>query len=250
MMHSLNLSKSAVYEGNLILVNPHHPLQLQPRAPLSPLCGQTDMLLQRTALVLLDALMDKIGGWGEIVPVSAWRSLREQEAIWEKSMTENGPDFTVQYVAKPGCSEHQTGLAIDLGLNCEHIDFIRPEFPYTGICGQFRRHAARYGFIERYPEGKEAITGIAHEPWHFRFVGMPHAQIMTELEMTLEEYVRFIRNYTPVHPYHHFTAGRDLELFYLPAQEDMPLQIYNTLTYTISGDNCGGFIVTQWGASI
>lgn len=242
------LPKSAVYEGNLILVNANHPLPFQPRAPLSPLCGRADMLLQRTALAQLDALMKKIDGWEEIVPVSAWRSLREQEAIWEQSMAENGAEFTAQFVAKPGCSEHQTGLAIDLGLKCAHIDFIRPEFLDTGICKQFRRHAAHYGFIERYPEGKESITGIAHEPWHFRFVGMPHAQIMTKLALTLEEYVCFIRSYTPAHPYRYTAAGKNLELFYLPGQEEMPPQICSTPAYTISGDNCGGFIITKWGA--
>lgn len=52
----------------------------------------------------------------------------------------------------------QTGLAIDLGRASEHIDFIRPDFPTDGVCGAFRRLAARYGFIERYPRGREAVT--------------------------------------------------------------------------------------------
>ena len=244
-----NLPESAVYEGSLILVNAHHPLRCPPRAPLSPICGRADMLLQRAALTLLDALMEETGGWGKIIPVSAWRDQAEQKAIWDSSLVENGPEFTARYVAKPGCSEHQTGLAVDLGLAGGPVDFIRPEFPYTGICALFRRHAARYGFIERYPEGKEALTGIAHEPWHFRFVGMPHAQIMTELSLTLEEYLEFLREYTPSRPYRWFDGGSSLALFYLPAQGDTPLTLCGSPTYTVSGDNCGGFVVTQWGAA-
>ena len=76
------------------------------------------------------------------------------------------------------CSEHQTGLAIDLGLASEEIDVIRPNFPYSGVCAAFRKQAADYGFILRYPAGKEAVTGIAYEPWHFRYVGVPHARFM------------------------------------------------------------------------
>ena len=59
----------------------------------------------------------------------------------------------------------------------EHIDFIRPDFPDDGVCGAFRRAAARYGFLERYTREKEALTGIAEEPWHFRYVGVPHARL-------------------------------------------------------------------------
>lgn len=77
-------------------------------------------------------------------------------------------------------SEHQTGLAIDLAENKEQIDFICPHFPYTGICGEFRAAAPRFGFIERYVSGKEQITGIGAEPWHFRYVGYPHSVIMAE----------------------------------------------------------------------
>ena len=95
---------------------------------------------------------------------------------------------TRKFVAYPGCSEHQTGLAIDLGANLPEIDFICPEFPDTGIFGKFREKAADFGFIERYPKGKEAVTGIGAEPWHFRYVGVPHAAVMKAGGLVLEEY--------------------------------------------------------------
>ena len=140
---------------------------------------------------LLSACIQKAGGQREIVPVSGWRSQQEQQRIWDDSMAEHGETFTRQYVALPGCSEHQTGLAIDLGKAAGYIDFIRPAFPYDGVCGRFRRLAARYGFIERYQRGKEEVTGISAEPWHFRYVGAPHAQLMETNGLCLEEYRDF-----------------------------------------------------------
>lgn len=151
--------------------------------------GETDVLLERQAAYALEALMKRIDGWRWIVPVSGWRSGQEQQRIWDDSLRENGAEFTKTYVALPGHSEHQSGLAIDLGLRGDTIDFIRPDFPYDGICGTFRELAADYGFVERYPAGKEALTGIGHEPWHFRYVGTPHARILTEQRLVLEEYV-------------------------------------------------------------
>lgn len=79
-----------------------------------------------------------------------------------------------------------------MGLNKQDIDFIRPDFPYDGICGEFRKVAPNYGFIQRYTEDKEKITGISHEPWHFRYVGYPHSQIITERGLSLEEYIEFV----------------------------------------------------------
>lgn len=151
--------------------------------------GGTDVLLERHAAYALEQLMERIGGWREIVPVSGWRSGEEQRQIWEDSLQKNGMEFTGTYVAFPGHSEHESGLAIDLGLKKDVIDFIRPDFPCDGICGRFRALAPDYGFIERYPKGKEAVTHIGYEPWHFRYVGTPHARILTESGLALEEYV-------------------------------------------------------------
>ena len=124
-----------------------------------------------------------------LMGVSAFRSYERQKEIYDDSMIRRGKTHTNSHIAFPGTSEHQTGLAIDLGLRQDHIDFICPEFPDTGICRLFREKASDYGFILRYPPGKEHITGISHEPWHFRYVGRPHAQIMEQEGLTLEEYV-------------------------------------------------------------
>jgi len=189
-MSSLEFGAGAVCFSSLILVNGKNPFyELLEERELMPVQSQkNDIFLRYDAAESLNRLMAEIQGWKEIVPVSGWRSKIEQQQIWDDSITQNGEVFTRKYVALPGHSEHETGLAIDLGLQQENVDFIRPSFPYSGICRIFREKAAMYGFIERYPEGKEHITGISHEPWHFRYVGRPHAQIIAGLGITLEEY--------------------------------------------------------------
>lgn len=189
-MKILSLSCHDIYKGPLILVNQAHGLDESAAEDLIPVTeSRPDALLQRPAAQALARLMDEIDGWQHIAFVSAWRSRREQQEIWDDSLRENGPEFTRAYVAVPGHSEHQTGLAIDLGLRGPELDFIRPAFPNTGICQRFRERAAGFGFVERYPAGKEPITGIAHEPWHFRYVGPSHARAMVRQGLTLEEYL-------------------------------------------------------------
>lgn len=176
--------------NSLILVNGQHAYSPDAKQDLIPVReDHPDILLEREAVCALSCILERLDGWKFIVPVSGWRSLEEQLAIYQESLRENGPEFTARFVAMPGHSEHQTGLAIDLGLRQPDIDFIRPAFPYEGICQKFRELAPAFGFIERYPAGKEHITGIAHEPWHFRYVGTPHSEIMTFKGLTLEEYL-------------------------------------------------------------
>ena len=184
--------------GTLYLVNRAHPLAGEPEAEaLVPVDGgHSRIMLHQRARVMLEQLLTAVDGRGAIVPVSGYRPRSEQQAIWDGSLAEHGQKFTETYVARPGCSEHQTGLAIDLGLNQGEVDFLRPAFPYDGICQAFRDHMARFGFIQRYPAGKEAVTGIGHEPWHFRYVGRPHALRMAARGFaTLEEYLPWLAGF-------------------------------------------------------
>ena len=162
----MRLSREQSFTGPLVRVNRQHPLRTAAGEGLTAVDGRhPDILLDRQAARLLAACIQKVRGGAEIVPVSGWRSQAEQQRIWDDTLAESGADFTRKYVAYPGCSEHQTGLAIDLGRAAGHIDFIRPAFPYDGA---FRKAAAAYGFIPRYRREKEDLTGIAEEPWHFR----------------------------------------------------------------------------------
>lgn len=241
----LGLRKPSCRFDPLLLVNAGHPL---PEAPWPDLTAveerYPDVLLERRIAGLLRACIQAVNGQGQIVPVSGWRSQAEQQSIWDDCLVSSGEAFTRKYVALPGCSEHQTGLAIDLGLAADEIDFIRPDFPEVGVCGAFRRRAADFGFILRYPAGKEAVTGIAHEPWHFRYVGVPHARLMAEMGYTLEEYVAWLRECHSQAP-----VRRRLGLYEFFVQYHggatrpaLPERGYCQL----SRDNCGGWIVTTW----
>lgn len=250
-MKTLTISPKSVHAGNLILVNwqfPYHAGNAE--SSLVPVCtGCNNVLLERRAAVSLSKLISDIDGWTQISAVSGWRSKREQRDIYEESLRENGAAFTQQFVARPDHSEHQTGLAIDLGLKKSEIDFIRPDFPYSGICQTFREKAVAYGFIERYPKGKETVTGIAQEPWHFRYVGAPHAAIMTELGLSLEEYHVFLKQYPYGEKCFAYRNGnQDIEVSYVKdtAGADTELEIEADIPYSVSGNNADGFVLTEW----
>lgn len=268
-MKTLILPKHSIHTGNLILVNQQYPYIEDTNAHFVPVLdtgfaastknshhsstivqeSTTTVLMNRRAVNLLNILMEEIHGWRHILPVSGWRSMQEQQKIWDDSLFENGLEFTQKFVAVPGHSEHQTGLAIDLGLKKQDIDFICPDFPYYGICQTFRSKAADFGFIERYPAGKESVTGIGHEPWHFRYVGIPHAAIMTDQHMTLEEYINFIKQYPyGKRPLRYRKNGQDIQVSYLKAdpEKDTELGIYTEMPYSVSGNNVDGFIITEW----
>ncbi len=236
--------RGGIHSGLLILVNSEHPIQHMERPVLAPAVPGSDILLDTRAAAMLSGLISRLGAAGEIVPVSGWRSAEEQQEIWDGSMRENGAEFTRKYVALPGCSEHQTGLAIDLALRADSIDFIRPEFPYDGICGRFRALAADYGFVERYQSGKEDITGIAAEPWHFRYVGRPHARIMCDMGLCLEEYVEYLRSYP--YPERLLEVRGEIyeaEVGFAGARDALGLP---DAPYQVSGNNVDGYIYTLW----
>ncbi len=244
-MRTLTLHRSQIGRGPLVLVNRENALKDAPSAALAPVDERRpDILMERQAARLLSACIAEIRGAGEIVPVSGWRSQAEQQRIWDDTLQESGMAFTRQYVALPGCSEHQTGLAIDLGKARAEIDFIRPDFPYSGVCQRFRRAALRYGFIERYPQDKEPVTGISHEPWHFRYVGAPHAHIMHERGLCLEEYTALLRR---EEVRCRLENGRTARVFYVPCAGEHTECTLPDGCCQISGNNVDGFVVTAWG---
>ena len=242
-MRAVTLPLSRVFAGELLLVNAAHPLRGIKTPRLAPALG-SDIMLESRVAGLLAACVAAAGGNGHILPVSGWRSGADQQQIWDDTLHEKGEAFTRSYVALPGCSEHQTGFAIDLGHAGGVLDFIRPAFPYDGVCGAFRRLAAAYGFVQRYEAGKEALTSIAPEPWHFRYVGVPHAQLLVQNHLCLEEYTAFLQA-TPrlcALPW-----GRAAQVFYAPCQGESTTLELPEGCCQISGDNVDGFIVTAWG---
>jgi zinc D-Ala-D-Ala carboxypeptidase len=128
------------------------------------------------ALVVMHAAMAKAGA-GDLLLGSGYRGYYEQRAIYQRNLGRYGLTKTLQLTAKPGFSEHQTGLAADLwaaGQGCR----LYPCFADTKAGKWLAANAWRYGFILRYPQGATSVTGYEYEPWHFRFVGKPMAKAM------------------------------------------------------------------------
>ncbi len=236
-----------ICRGPLVLVNREHPAR-QAAAVEHLACIAPGVRLEKQAALLYGALMREIGGAPHIVPVSGYRSRAEQERLYADALREHGAEYTAAYVALPGCSEHQTGLALHVGQQAEHIDLVAPDFPYAGICQQFRRAAARHGFVQRYPAGKEHITGIGHEPWHFRYVGIPHSEVMAGLGATLEEYTQWVRAYPWENaPCRFESRRRAFEIGFVPAHRGSTEIVLHGEPYTVSGNNVDGFVVAVWG---
>lgn len=113
---------------------------------------------------------------------SAYRSYEEQEKLYDDYLKLYGKSYVNKYVAVPGYSEHQTGLALDLeSLDC---DVFKNSKEYRWI----KNNAYKYGFILRYQEGKENITGYNAEEWHIRYVGRKAAKYIYNNNITFEEY--------------------------------------------------------------
>lgn len=123
----------------------------------------------------------------EIFIDSSYRSYEYQEQVFNANVLEKGLEYTSKYVAVPGSSEHQTGLAFDVifrrnGQMIEEQKDTDPEIIWLF------ENSYKYGFILRYPAYKEQITGYNYEPWHFRYVGVAIAEEITLKKETLEEY--------------------------------------------------------------
>jgi len=118
---------------------------------------------------------------------SGYRSYERQETLFSSYSEEHGEEAANVFSAIPGESEHQTGLAMD--ISSESIGFqLTTEFGETPEGKWVSEHAHEFGFIIRYPEGKEEITKYQYEPWHLRYVGKRAADEMKKNELTLEEY--------------------------------------------------------------
>ncbi|MCM3712961.1 M15 family metallopeptidase [Alkalihalobacillus oceani] len=126
-----------------------------------------------------------------LLGVSAYRSYETQKNLFDYYVAQDGEELARTYSAVPGTSEHQTGLAIDVvgeDVSCAAEDC----FADTVEAKWLEDNAADYGFIIRYLEGKEDLTGYKYEPWHLRYVGVEMAKEITDLGVTLEEYMNAV----------------------------------------------------------
>ena len=145
----------------------------------------------KSAKVALDAYIDmqkeaEKEGY-DIVINSAYRSYQDQLDLEELYLKAYGQTYVDKFVAKPGYSEHQTGLSYDIGSKSINVFANSKEYKWM------LDNAHKYGFILRFPKKYENITGFRSEPWHYRYVGKKIAKIIHDEDITLEEYfVRYL----------------------------------------------------------
>ena len=124
----------------------------------------------------------------DIKVTTAYRPYSYQADLYYYYLAVKGEEWTEKYSAPPGTSEHQAGLAVD--VSCGSMDYaLDVSFGDTAESKWLAAHAHEYGYILRYQEGAEAITGYSYEPWHIRYVGRDAAKVITEKGITLEEFL-------------------------------------------------------------
>ena len=145
-------------------------------------------VLEQFNLMKIDAY--KLGY--DIDIMSGYRDYSYQEKIYNKLLQEKGLAYTFRSIAKPGCSEHQTGLAIDICVYRDGKCYIEHELEDLDEIRWIINNSYKYGFILRYPKDKEDITGYNFEPWHFRYVGNL-AKYLFINNMLLEDYFKIFK---------------------------------------------------------
>lgn len=238
---TIRVTDEQMTRGNLVLVNKDHPID--PEAvpkDIVTLFENQDLMygyvvldntirLSRSVAENFRNMIEAAGedGVNRFMISSGYRDEDEQERLYREKGSE--------YALPPGYSEHNLGLSMDIGSTQQSIDR-SPEGKWL------KEHAWAHGFILRYPQDKTEITGIQYEPWHFRYVGQPHSMIMKKLNLTLEEYLDYLKDQSS---YRTTVEGKEYEIKYVPVtSKDMEIEIPAGSEYEISGNNIDGIIVT------
>jgi zinc D-Ala-D-Ala carboxypeptidase len=144
--------------------------------------------LRKEAAAALERMFTNAEQSGIILyAVSGYRSYTRQETLFSAEVEKIGEEMAVEAVATPGNSEHQTGLAMDISSRSVGLS-LSEQFGETAEGKWLKKNAHKFGFILRYPKGKEQLTGFMYEPWHYRYVGQEVASQIYQNGWTLEEY--------------------------------------------------------------
>ncbi|MFF2885999.1 D-alanyl-D-alanine carboxypeptidase family protein [Paenibacillus sp. NPDC057967] len=238
---TIDVSQEMIYRGDLLLINKDHPVPdgidaeseavslvrnpelidgfgvLDNRVLLSPrLAGKFSRMVK-------DAAQE---GVSSFLISSGFRNKADQEELYRT--------LGAQIANPPGYSEHNVGLSMDIGSSQAEMSRA-PEGKWL------IDHSWKYGFVLRFPEDKTAITGVQFEPWHFRYVGLPHSAIMKEKNLVLEEYLDYLKEQNSVST----SIGEDrYQVFYYPVSRDHKIDVPVRGEYEVSGNNQDGVIVT------
>jgi D-alanyl-D-alanine carboxypeptidase len=181
-----------------VVVNKHHPLNPKTYVPsdlVKPkvrVATSANLLRKVPASHLADMFSAYHRSTGNFMAVqSAYRSYATQKAIYNRYVSEHGQAWADRGSARPGFSEHQSGLALDIATSPGRCT-LQECFANTSQGKWLAANAYKYGFILRYPKGKESTTCYKFEPWHYRYVGVDVATSMhTHKVATLEQYFAY-----------------------------------------------------------
>lgn len=169
---------TATYIQGILVVNKTYPL------PENYAPGVDPQAQQAMDELLAAAKQDGMNLWVQ----SSYRSYQHQKSLYERYCARDGQAAADRYSARPGHSEHQSGLAFDFNT----IDM---SFAATPECTWLKENCWKYGFIIRYEKDKEAITGYQYEPWHVRYLGKEVAKSVYDSGLCLEEYLGITSQY-------------------------------------------------------
>jgi len=222
--------------GYLALLNREHAITESARNLVSAwptvAVSTTDIQVHPSALDAVAALFSSAReeGVGPFFISSGYRGIMLQYNLY------NAPGANRDYIMAPGHSEHHTGLAVDILAT----GVLKSQLATSREGRWLAANAWRYGLILRYPQGRTDITGVAFEPWHFRYVGQLHAWLMHEYDLVLEEYLALIADNGGFQV--HFN-GYLYRVLYVPPIYGI-LYLPDTHIVTISNNNMGSYIIT------
>lgn len=253
---NVSVSNEDVHAGDLILVNtdtayveenPTEIVSIYDHKTDNYHVSGTETSLRQPALDALNQMLDAFyvaTGHQDMIVISGYRTTQQQQELYDADLAETGEQTSTR-VALPGHSEHESGYALDFSL---YTDGVQYDYDGTGEYAWINENCAHYGYILRYAEDKQETTGIQAEPWHYRYVGQPHATYMMENNVCLEEYLTLLKNYTADEPLSITNWDGEIYQVYYVATDTSTDSTYVMVPpdakYTISGNNSDGFIVT------
>ena len=253
---NIAVENSQVHAGDLILVNGENAYEENNATEIVSIyehktdnyhVSGTETSLREPAIEALNQMLDDFfvaTGHNDIIIISGYRTNAQQQELYDADLEATGAE-TSSRVAKPGYSEHETGYSLDVSL---YQDGVQYDYDGTGEYEWINQNCGHYGYILRYAEDKTETTGYQAEPWHYRYVGQPHAAYMAENNLCLEEYLTLLKNYdTDNHLSITNWDGEIYEVYYVPADaaaDSTYILVPPDQEYTISGNNRDGFIVT------
>ncbi len=253
---SVAVSNQDIHAGSLILVNndnayvennPSEIVSIYEQKTDNYHVSGTEVSLRKSAIEALNEMLDDFyvaTGLQDILILSGYRTNDQQQALYDEYLAATGAETSTR-VARPGYSEHETGYSLDVSL---YEDGVQYDYDGTGDYDWINQNCGHYGYILRYTAEKEDVTGYQSEPWHYRFVGQPHATYIYENGICLEEYMEILKNYTVDMPLSITNwDGEVYEVYYTPvdtAADTTYVMVPPDKEYTVSGNNIDGFIVT------